>query len=45
VNVDRVRELRPRSKGDFDIVLANGTQLKLTRNYRAGIERLVILSI
>lgn len=45
VNVDRVRELRPRSKGEFDVVLANGTQLKMTRNYRAAVERLVGLDI
>jgi two-component system LytT family response regulator len=41
VNVDRVRELRPRSKGEFNVVLLDGKQLKLTRNYRAAIERLV----
>jgi two-component system LytT family response regulator len=41
VNVDRVRELRPRSKGEFDVVLRDGKQLKLTRNYRAAMERLV----
>jgi two-component system LytT family response regulator len=41
VNVDRVRELRPRSKGEFDVVLLDGTQLKMTRNYRAAVERLV----
>ncbi len=41
VNVDRVRELCPRSKGEFDVVLVNGTKLKLTRNYRAAVERLV----
>jgi two-component system, LytTR family, response regulator len=41
VNVDRVRELRPRSKGEFNVVLLDGKQLKLTRNYRAAVERLV----
>jgi two-component system LytT family response regulator len=41
VNVDRVRELRPRSKGEFDVVLRDGKQLKMTRNYRAAVERLV----
>jgi two-component system LytT family response regulator len=45
VNVDRVRELRPRSKGEFDVVLLDGKQLKLTRNYRAAVERLVGLGI
>jgi len=41
VNVDRVRELRPRSKGEYDVILADGTQLRLTRTYRAAIDRLV----
>jgi two-component system LytT family response regulator len=45
VNVDRVRELRPRSKGEFDVVLLDGKQLKMTRNYRAAVERLVGLDI
>ncbi len=45
VNVDRVRELRPRSKGEFDVVLRDGKQLKLTRNYRSAVERLVGLDI
>jgi len=39
--MDRVRELRPRSKGEFDVVLRDGKQLKMTRNYRAAFERLV----
>jgi two-component system LytT family response regulator len=41
VNVDRVRELRPRSKGEFDVVLRDGKLLKMTRNYRSAVERLV----
>lgn len=45
VNIDRVRELRPRSKGEFDVVLHDGRQLKMTRNYRAAVERLVGLGI
>jgi two-component system LytT family response regulator len=45
VNVDRVRELHPRSKGEFDVVLSDGKQLKLTRNYRSAVERLVGLDI
>jgi two-component system LytT family response regulator len=45
VNVDRVRELRTRSKGEFDVVLNDGQQLKMTRNYRAAVERLVGLEI
>src|ERR1700683_717636 len=45
VNVDRVRELHPRSKGEFNVVLLDGRQLKMTRNYRAAVERLVGLGI
>jgi two-component system, LytTR family, response regulator len=45
VNVDRVRELRTRSKGEFDVVLHDGQQLKMTRNYRSAVERLVGLEV
>lgn len=45
VNVDRVRELRTRSKGEFDVVLLDGRQLKMTRNYRSAVERLVGLEV
>jgi two-component system LytT family response regulator len=41
VNVDRVHELRPRLKGEFSVILVDGTELKLTRTYRPAIERLV----
>jgi two-component system LytT family response regulator len=41
VNAERVKELRPRDKGEFIVVLVDGTELKLTRNYRAAVERLV----
>jgi two-component system LytT family response regulator len=45
VNADRVRELRPRAKGEFNVVLLDGKQLRLTRNYRAAVERLVGMDI
>jgi two-component system LytT family response regulator len=41
VNTERVKELRPRDKGEYTVVLNDGTELKLTRNYRASVERLV----
>jgi two-component system LytT family response regulator len=41
VNAERVKELRPRDKGEYIVVLSDGTELKLTRNYRASVERLV----
>jgi two-component system LytT family response regulator len=37
VNLDRVREIQPRSHGDYDVVLEGGTELRLSRSYRAGI--------
>jgi two-component system, LytTR family, response regulator len=40
VNIDRVRELRPLDKGEFRVVLHNGTELKLSRNFRAALPRL-----
>jgi two-component system LytT family response regulator len=41
VNIYRVRELLPLSKGEFTVVLADGTGLKLSRNYRFALERLL----
>ena len=41
VNAERVKELRPQDKGEYTVVLHDGTELKLTRNYRASVERLV----
>jgi two-component system LytT family response regulator len=41
VNIDRVRELLPLSKGEFTVVLRDGTELKLSRNYRFALERLL----
>ena len=34
VNVEKVKEIHPRSNGDQDLVLQNGKQLMLSRNYR-----------
>jgi two-component system LytT family response regulator len=41
VNSDRVKELRPLDKGEYTVVLNDGTELKLTRNYRSSVERLI----
>ncbi len=41
VNAERVKELRPQDKGEYTVVLNDGTKLKLTRYYRASVERLV----
>lgn len=37
VNLDQIREIHPRSHGDYDVVLQDGTELRLTRSYRANI--------
>ena len=34
VNVEKIKEIYPRSNGDQDLVLQNGRQLMLSRNYR-----------
>jgi len=41
VNISRVRELLPLSKGEFTVVLLGGMELKLSRNYRFALERLL----
>jgi two-component system LytT family response regulator len=41
VNIYRVRELLPLSKGEFTVVLRDSTELKLSRNYRFALERLL----
>jgi two-component system LytT family response regulator len=40
VNIDRVKELRPLDKGEFQIVLRDGVELKLSRSYRMALPRL-----
>jgi two-component system, LytTR family, response regulator len=40
VNVERIRELRPLEKGEFQVVLHDGVALKLSRNFRAALPRL-----
>ena len=40
VNVDRVRELRPLPKGEFQVILQDGIGLKLSRNFRGALTRL-----
>jgi hypothetical protein len=34
---DRVREIQPRSHGDCDVVLHDGTQLRLSRSFRDNV--------
>jgi len=34
VNMDRIKELQPWFRGDYLVILHDGTQLTLSRNYR-----------
>jgi two-component system LytT family response regulator len=38
VNLDRVRELAPRTHGEFCVILTDGTELRLSRGYRTRLE-------
>jgi two-component system LytT family response regulator len=38
INTERIRELQPRSHGDYTVVLRDGTELALSRSYRASLE-------
>ena len=40
LNVERVRELHPLSKGEYTVVLSDGSAHKLSRNYREALEKL-----
>lgn len=37
VNLDRIREIQPRSHGDCDVLLEDGHVLRLSRNYRDSV--------
>jgi len=37
VNIDRIRELRALSDGEYQVLLVDGTKLKLSRTYRANL--------
>lgn len=41
VNLTRVRELKHRSHGDYQAVLVDGTEVRVSRSRRAAIERLL----
>jgi two-component system LytT family response regulator len=40
VNVDRIKELQALEYGEYEIVLLDGSQMRLTRGYRKNLERL-----
>ncbi len=39
INVDRIRRLDALSHGEFDVVLQDGSRCRVSRTYRAGLER------
>lgn len=41
VRIDRIKELSPRSNGEYFVHLVDGTELKLTRTYRKNLDRLM----
>jgi two-component system LytT family response regulator len=41
VNIDRIQELRSFENGDYAVLLRDGTELRLSRTFRAAIERLI----
>jgi len=41
INLERVREIHPLFRGDCDVVLADGSRVRLSRTRRAEFERLV----
>jgi two-component system LytT family response regulator len=41
VNKDRISELRALDNGEYDVLMQDGTQLKLSRNYRAALQEIL----
>jgi two-component system LytT family response regulator len=41
VNVDRVKQLRRRTHGEYTLLLENGTELKLSRTHRDQLQLLL----
>ncbi|MBI4905868.1 MAG: response regulator transcription factor [Acidobacteria bacterium] len=42
VNLDRIQQLQPMFRGDYRVVLRDGTQLTLSRNYRERLQELLL---
>jgi two-component system LytT family response regulator len=40
VQVDRIKELSPILRGDYQIILKNGTKLRLSRNYKENLKNI-----
>lgn len=41
VKIDRIQELRPWTHGEYRVILRNGTQLTLSRNYREKLDEVL----
>lgn len=41
INVDRIREMRPRDAGEYDLILDSGKQLTMSRGCRTNLKRLI----
>lgn len=39
VNIDRIRELQPRSPGEYYVILQDNSALKLSRGYRSNLQK------
>lgn len=38
VNIDRIRELKSRGNGDYDVIMDDGSELRLSRNYLSSLK-------
>jgi DNA-binding LytR/AlgR family response regulator len=43
VNIDRIRELQPWFRGDYQVILHDGTKLTLTKNHRGNLDSQLVL--
>ena len=44
VNVNRIREMRPRYTGEYQLTMVCGKQLTMSRGYRSNLQRLLLTS-
>jgi two-component system LytT family response regulator len=45
VNVERIEEMRPWFHGEYEVVLHDGTQLRLSRRYRSKLKEIAGFSL
>jgi two-component system LytT family response regulator len=43
VNIDRIKELRPSFRGDYEVILRDGTRLLLTKKHRGKLDSQLLL--